>query len=965
MQHDRNHWRRTFAVALLATLIALPVLGQGTQSGALQGIARDSSGDALPGVTVTATSPSVQGERTAVTTGNGAYIIRGLPPGQYSIRFSLEGMNTVERSATVAIGVTTDVTVDMSLSTVTETLVVTGEAATALETPTVGANYDYEMVDQLANPRNLVGIALLAPGVTANTPLAGQVAISGGFAYDNAFLLDGVDINDSVFGNPDNLFIEEAIEEVQILTGGISAEFGRFSGGVVNGVTKTGGNDFHGTLRLDVVNPSWRDETPFEEDQGVERDDNRNEIYTATLGGYIVRDRLWFFTAGRKAKTATPALLTGTGIPFTTTNDNERGELKLTASLSGSHRLSGTITDNASDVVRPATTQSSTLDTITMPSFPNDLFIVRYDGVATSKLFLEAQYSEKNLRFENAGGTSTDIFDSPFRCWNLAGCQYNAPLFDANDPEDRNNEQLAGAASWFLSTGDAGSHDLKIGVESFKNILTGGNSNSATDWVFFHDWKLGPDGNPIIDANGKAIPVFASAFETPNFGLGVFFQAFRGSEVSITTDSLYVNDTWQLNDHWSFNLGARYETNSSDTTTGVAPIDTDNIVPRLAATYDIKGDGKYRIDASYAEYVGSYNLALFTQTSNTGNASYVYGPYIGPGGEGIDYAPGFDPDNYFFVAGSIPTLNIFFDEDLSAPTNKEYSLSFGYQLPRGGYVKGTYQNRELTNVVENFITFEGGRSTGELQGVEVTLDNQFFTNTNLSQRDYEALIFQGRYRVLDNLTLQGNWLWQLDNSGNYEGEGGQSIGPGLAGVGDYPEILDERNHPYGTLNDFQEHLVRLWGIYDLDFGRAGNLSLSLLYQYNSPTTYSLAANVGLTAIQASLDPGYAGLPSSSVTFFGPRGGEEFRSFDTVDFAARYNIPLWNRLDLWLKGEIFNLDNERKQIAWNTTIVPDANGPRDNLGRPLGFNEGASFGNPRSNADFVIPREYRVSFGFRF
>src|SRR5262249_4438062 len=158
------------------------------------------------------------------------------------------------------------------------------------------------------------------------------------FAYDNVFLLNGVDINDNLFGNPHNLFIEDAIDEVQVLTSGVSAEFGRFSGGVVNAVTKRGGNNFAGSFRTDFTNSAWRDETTFEKEQiaagrGTEHPSKLNKVYQATLGGPIVRDRLWFFAAGRKENTDDARSLSVTGVPYVFTTDNNRVEAKLTGAL--------------------------------------------------------------------------------------------------------------------------------------------------------------------------------------------------------------------------------------------------------------------------------------------------------------------------------------------------------------------------------------------------------------------------------------------------------------------------------------------------------------------------------------------------------------------------------------------------------------------------------------------------------
>src|SRR5262249_3958174 len=149
----------------------------------------------------------------------------------------------------------------------------------------------------------------LLPGVTTNTPNANQITISGGFAYDNVFLVDGVDVNDNLLGTANDLFIEDAIGEVQVLTSGVTAEYGRFSGGVVNVITKSGWNSFAGSYRTNFSRPAWTAETPFEKANLIERGkptasnpfiSNRLSTSTElTAGGPAVKDRLWLFAAGR------------------------------------------------------------------------------------------------------------------------------------------------------------------------------------------------------------------------------------------------------------------------------------------------------------------------------------------------------------------------------------------------------------------------------------------------------------------------------------------------------------------------------------------------------------------------------------------------------------------------------------------------------------------------------------------
>ena len=148
-------------------------------------------------------------------------------------------------------------------------MTITENAPGIVETASGGANYTAAEIDTLPTGRTVFQIAELAPGLTDNTPNPEQISVSGSFSYDNVFLVDGVDVNDNLFGTINNLFIEEAIEEQAVITSGISAEYGRFSGGIVNTITKHGGNTFQGSLRANFTNTAWRYETPYELENGI------------------------------------------------------------------------------------------------------------------------------------------------------------------------------------------------------------------------------------------------------------------------------------------------------------------------------------------------------------------------------------------------------------------------------------------------------------------------------------------------------------------------------------------------------------------------------------------------------------------------------------------------------------------------------------------------------------------------
>ncbi len=956
---------RRCSLSLLAlALLLLPAAAwaQGTQTGTLTGQATDSNGEGLPGVTVTATSPSLLGARTAFTGSNGDYVLRGLPPGSYTVIFELEGMTTVERTASVELGRPARVDARLQVSAVEETIVVRGESPTALETSSVGANYDAEMIDSLATSRTLFGIAQLAPGLTTNTPNGGQVTISGAFGYDNVFLVDGVDVNDNLFGSANSLFIEDAIEETQVLTSGISAEYGRFTGGVINAITKSGGNEFSGSFRVDLTNPQWRDETPLEDERGIEREDIQNEVFSATLGGYVVKDQVWFFLAGRDQSTATQHVMRITEIPVTRTTDNERFEIKLTGNINASHTLQATYTENETNQFRPSFSNSIDLRTTKSRTLPNDLSVVRYNGVLSSNLFAELQYSEKKFQFSDSGGTSTDIVDSPFFGFNQGlVSHYNAPYFDANDPEDRNNEQLAGSLSYFAASDTLGSHDVKFGFEQFQTTRTGGNSQSATSYVFNADFLEDANGEPIYDAQGRLQPIFTPGFDTTIEN----WIAVRGAELNIETTSFYVNDRWNLDDRWSFNIGFRYEDVQGDSTGGLKPVDTNALVPRLAASYDVRGDGKYKVDLTYAEYAGKYNETQFGEVTNVGNPDVILGFYLGPPGVGLDYAPGLDPSNYIPYNANFPTASVFFDPDISSPIAEEWTLSVGAEIGRGGYLKMTFTDREMSNFVEDFINDPLNPVVVESPVGTLVVDRTFYTNSDIPERAYQALQLQGRYRISNNWLVEGHWTRQLKNDGNFEGEAGSQ--PGLpSSFGDYPEVLvAERNFPKGTLNDFQEDRIRLWTTYNFNLGRAGTLGASLLFNYDSALTYSLAdANEPLSAIQLARNPGYQGLSTQTI-FFGERGSQEYEDEYTFDLALNYSLPVWRSVEPWLKLEVRNVLNEDKAVFFNTSVFAVDDGPVDEHGIPTTYVQGSRFGTPTSNGSFVTPREYRISAGIRF
>ncbi|HEY4228700.1 MAG TPA: TonB-dependent receptor, partial [Thermoanaerobaculia bacterium] len=663
----------------MVSITASTALGQGVQTGTLTGTVKLPDGSGLPGVNVTVSSPAMQGTRTQVTGSGGDYVFKFLPPGDYKVDFEISGMKTVTRYASLAVGGSAVADATMSPSATAEVTVL-GNAEEVDKTTVHSSTYDSKEINVLPIGRRIDQIVTLAPNVTDNT-LNGGVQISGALSYDNVWLVDGVDINDNLFGtSTNNLVIEDAVQETKVLTSSVSAEYGRFSGGVINAVTKTGGNDFHGSARIDLNNDDWQALTPFEEQNGITHPNNTNEIYSGTIGGKFITDKLWFFGAGRYFKTSNQDTFDITGETFDASDEEPRYEAKLTANLFQNHTLQGTYTHSKESLVQKPLGIAIEASTLVQPEYPTDLIVGTYNGVLTPNLFASLQYSRKKFQFAGYGGTGTDVqLDSPRICWTFPGagdgCEFGRPYFDATDPEDRDNNQWAGSLSYFLGTQKLGSHDIKGGFEAFNSISRGGNSQTSTGFTFYQDYKIDANGNPIFDSNHQLIPTWSNE----NSGLEIQWFASRGAEANIRTTSFYLNDIWRFG-QLTANLGLRYEKVKGHGPEGTVTADSDSIVPRLSVAYDVLNDGRYTVSGSYAEYSGGYNPIAFNQITNVGNPSYVYYYYAGPSGEGYNFAPGYDPNNYLLAGGAFPTRNVFLESGLHSPRTKEWTGSIGGQI---------------------------------------------------------------------------------------------------------------------------------------------------------------------------------------------------------------------------------------------------------------------------------------------
>ncbi len=294
-----------FASVTLLGMLVITALGQ-TTGGAVTGNVTDAQGALIPNATVTLISKTTGQQLTTQTTGSGSYSFPNVPVGEYSVRVEAANFATTTRELKVTLNQTTSVGVALAAAGVEETVQVTAasEALVQADTSQLGKSYEERLVRNLPIFQNQNALALLSPNVVDRSSgvLGSGGSVGGTRARSNVFIVDGVDNNDPSVTGPAVSVIGDAIQEFTLLTNNYNAEFGAGGGGQFVTITKSGTNEFHGSgfayIQNQMLNAaSSTEEAQLKSGQIKEKPRFRNYIWGATLGGPIVRDKLFFFGA--------------------------------------------------------------------------------------------------------------------------------------------------------------------------------------------------------------------------------------------------------------------------------------------------------------------------------------------------------------------------------------------------------------------------------------------------------------------------------------------------------------------------------------------------------------------------------------------------------------------------------------------------------------------------------------------
>jgi hypothetical protein len=302
---------RFLVLTCFVLAVSAGVFAQDVTTGSIGGTITDSAGAAIPGAKVVVTGPT--GERTAVTNDQGVYNVDGLIPGSYNVTVEQTGFKkAVANNVQVFVTKTSTINVKLETGDISAIVTVTDTVGTDLASTAVGQNLNDQLFDNVPVQRSVESLFYLSPG--AADSLGGGRAnpsIAGGSPLDNLYIADGVNITDSAFGGLGTFtrvygslgtgINTSFIKEVQVKTGGFEPQYGQSQGGIVNIVTQSGGNEYHGAIygfaRPQAFEATRRQRDTFSLNKVGEFLQEEQYDGGADVGGYVpgLRDKLFFF----------------------------------------------------------------------------------------------------------------------------------------------------------------------------------------------------------------------------------------------------------------------------------------------------------------------------------------------------------------------------------------------------------------------------------------------------------------------------------------------------------------------------------------------------------------------------------------------------------------------------------------------------------------------------------------------
>ncbi len=937
-------------------------------TGTVEGRAVDAQSLGVPGATVTITGP--RGVKTTTTGTDGHFSVPFLTPGAYTVRVELGGFKSFEqKDVLIGLGQTIALSVKLEVGGTSETVNVTSQAPIIpAQSTTVGATITDEMLQNVPVGRRLSDALYLAPGVSSSST-AGHMnpSVSGGSGLDNLYVIDGVNVTSSgygglgsystTFGSLGNATPFDFVKEVQVKTAGYEAEFGQSMGGVVNVVTKSGSNDFRGSLfgysRPKGLESAW---TQVQTPNGtVQTIGSHNYDGGAEAGGPIIRNHL-FIEGEIDPQRDVTTFQAPAGFPLLSlggvdrVRDTTAYSVKGTYQITSGHQIDASFFGDPSNgldgpqragaLLGQTTSQYSTL------SYGGHNQTVRYQGVISKYFLAEASYARALNNINELPDANT---------WQVTDRTVTPNIRSGGlgnyEPGNRslNNQYSIKATNVF------GGHELKYGFEY-----------DHADWSQFISYT----GPTFTAPNGMQTATGASIQILPDPTFGQIYRVVRGNFTTgaNTTQSYqdaFVQDTWRIGGRLTLNPGIRFE---QETLNGNAILGFslgNNWAPRVGATFDATGDGKTKIYGNWGRYYSRVpnDLAARALSAETGiSLADYYDPNLTrPIANGV-LAGGVT--NHFVTNGA--TAGDTIDPNAKMSYISEFVAGIDREILPNTSLGVRYIYRDIGRVLEDeancpSVAYFLAATAAPCNNVTYILTNPSsatpinpaaiaavpaFADVSFADpvHKYNAVSVNLSRRLSGNWSALASYTWSRLR-GNYEGfyrdDNGQSD-PGISSLYDFPQNdptytsigvpqdafqgdIRYQGDPNGILPLDRPHQFKAVGNYFL-----GNLNLGLSFNGSSGTPLTPLAPNPVYGNGGEIPTAPRGSGIQTVDGFKTR-----TPFTTdFDFQAAYHLRVGGMRKLTLLADIFNLFNEQTVLNYDTwTSLTFGGPPNPNFGQP--------------------------------
>ena len=952
---------------VLIFLAAIPLMAQ-EQTASIQGSVIDASGAALPGATIEAVN--TKGQRfTAQSDGSGKYRFPSIPSGTYTLKAELSGMEpAVAKDVVVTLGSTPRVDLKLRVAAVAETLTVTAEAPLVDVTSNAAAtSIRSETFDKLPRGRDYSTIVTQAPSANQNAKTGG-ISIDGASGSENRFIMDGVDTTNPQTGVQGKTLVTNFVDEVQVKSSGYAAEFGGATGGVINVVTKTGTNDFKGAVNAYYNANTWSGESSYvASNQELTRGpflqlktDNTGFVQTpvaddtsstiepgASLGGSILRDRLWFFAAYEPWLRSTERTINN----VTYEQEFERKNWIGTLSGSGGTKLlyKASFNNSGYETTNLLPTVSGRGSTNALLYAPDDKLenwtTAGYaDFVATPQWFFSTRggrfyrnYSQtgvsRDVLVSFATGPTSAVFpEIPASLIRSTGFS-NIPTNTASQKDAYTRDNFNFDVSWFPQM--AGAHRIKAGVQidNLKNEVLRGQQN----YLVTATWN---GVCPQCTGRGR----YGSA--------GVYVFQTTGDVESKNT-GFFVQDSWTtMRDRLTLNIGVRTEQEKVPSyaaegtpTTGKYAINFnygDKLAPRLGFSYDIFGTGRSKAYGSYGTFYDITKMEM--PRGSFGGDKWIYWGFDLDSFDWTQWDKCTNVTNNVAVKPTCPGMTLRSSVDLRHPSNsedlplvdpnlkpmesREFSLGFQQEITNSTAVGFRYVNKSLIRTIEDVgvhVTFPDGSEAEEFFianpgfGVAQKILEAFGCTIcpamPKAKRDYDGYELEFTKRFTGRWALHASYLYSR-LQGNYSGlansdevtanPGTARTSPNVNRIFDSLFMLFDRNgdEVEGPLGGDRPHQAKAQLSYSFPIGTL--IGVSQFFYSGTPTTTEMR---------------FQGAP---IFPFGRNDIGRTPNITQTDFTAQHDIP-FGRFNLQLGAIVLNLFDEKKAtnyypIRSTTSIV---------------------------------------------